>query len=481
MSATHFGGLGLSARYTAALGDYVARKDEGALLKAYELGRQALDNGAGVLDITAIHEGALEALLRQAPDSAAALEAARRAWEFLAESLGPFEMAQRSFREANLRLQTTNELLAGRSAELAAANRQLEATNVAIERQRATLAAVIASMTDGLVVVGPDGAIGACNAQAGELLAIDPRRVLGASLDTFRDLVTETAEDRHRLHSLWEQALLPAGEHASFEFQTTAQPPRDILLEFFAVEGDPSPRLGILLRDLTPERQLTRAKDELVAVVTHELRSPITTIVGFADLLLRGRRDPERERQYFTHIANEGSRLAALISDFLDLQRIDRGADRIVPTAVDLRPLLEQTRTLLADREQTYTVVLELPEVLPQALADRERVWQVLTNLVTNACKYSPDGGEIRVAARPAGDLIELSVADQGLGIPGEALPRLFDEFYRVESPDRARISGTGLGLSISRKIVEAHGGRIWAESDGPGRGSRFAFTLPRA
>jgi signal transduction histidine kinase len=108
-------------------------------------------------------------------------------------------------------------------------------------------------------------------------------------------------------------------------------------------------------------------------------------------------------------------------------------------------------------------------------------VWQVLLNLLSNARKYSPDGGPIEVSARaqPESDAVEVCVADEGLGIPAEALPRLFGEFYRVQTPDRRKIAGTGLGLSICRKIIRAHQGEIWAESEGPGTGSRFRFTLP--
>jgi two-component system, OmpR family, sensor histidine kinase VicK len=110
--------------------------------------------------------------------------------------------------------------------------------------------------------------------------------------------------------------------------------------------------------------------------------------------------------------------------------------------------------------------------------ADSERIWQVVINLVSNARKYSPSGGLIRIAARSVEGAVEVSVADQGLGLDSEALERVFDEFYRVASPERDAIVGTGLGLSIARRVIHAHGGRIWAESDGPNRGSRFGFTL---
>jgi signal transduction histidine kinase len=132
--------------------------------------------------------------------------------------------------------------------------------------------------------------------------------------------------------------------------------------------------------------------------------------------------------------------------------------------------------------DETRPLTVKAADGVSDVLADPERVLQVLLNLVSNARKYSPDGGEVRVtASAQAGDTVTITVADEGLGIEAEALPRLFGEFYRVQSPDRQGISGTGLGLSICRKIIRAHQGEIWAESDGAGQGTRFHFTLPVA
>jgi signal transduction histidine kinase len=166
--------------------------------------------------------------------------------------------------------------------------------------------------------------------------------------------------------------------------------------------------------------------------------------------------------------------------DFLDLQRIDRAADIIRPQEVDLGRLLARLVSRVTTDERHELTLSVAPE-LPMVKADPERVWQVLLNLLSNARKYSPDGGPIDVSARLVGELVEVCVADRGLGIPADALPRLFGEFYRVQTPDRRKIAGTGLGLSICRKIIRAHDGEIWAESEGPGKGARVRFTLPVA
>jgi signal transduction histidine kinase len=150
-------------------------------------------------------------------------------------------------------------------------------------------------------------------------------------------------------------------------------------------------------------------------------------------------------------------------------------------TTVELAAILDRLMTVVPE-DEARPLVIQMEDDAAEVFADPERVLQVLLNLVGNARKYSPDGGKIAVTAAPGpGAAVTVTVADEGLGIEAEAIPRLFGEFYRVQSPDRQGISGTGLGLSICRKIIRAHQGEIWAESDGPGQGTQFRFTLPVA
>jgi signal transduction histidine kinase len=227
-------------------------------------------------------------------------------------------------------------------------------------------------------------------------------------------------------------------------------------------------------------RRLDRVKDELVSVVSHELRTPLTSVVGFAELLLT-RELPEADRRTYLRIMlREGVRLTALIDDLLDLKRLESGAHPIAPAPIELRALLEQAAAVYGG-DAHHPLHLEMPRNLPAVRADGERIQQVLGNLLSNAVKYSPAGGPVRLSASETGGLVEVAVQDWGLGIPPEELPRLFRKFYRVDSPDRHVIGGTGLGLAICRNIVEAHVGRIWAQSAGLGRGATFRFTLPVA
>jgi signal transduction histidine kinase len=478
VSASPAAGASLECRYAAALGAYLRSADEAALLQAYELGRQIMDNGGGVLDLSAVHQSAFEGLT-QARDGPSRQLAVRRSYEFLAECLAPFEMAQRGFREANLRLLGANEQLAQQAADLAAANAELESTNRAIDRERATLAAVISSITEGLVVADGARRISAANGRVAELLGVARESLIGQDVGLVAELLAERCSDQPTLARLAAQLAAPGRQALTIELRTTA-PASDLQVQVFEVRGIPDPGVGVMVRDVTAERDLARAKDELVAVVTHELRNPLANMIGFAELLLGDERLGERGEHYLRVIATEGHRLADLITDFLDLQRIDRIADTVRPQRLELAPLLRRLPTTFSDDEAHVLRLAPTPD-LPTVWADPERIWQVLVNLVSNARKYSPQGGPVDVSARPSDTHVEVCVADRGLGIPADALPHLFGEFYRVPTADRRGIPGTGLGLSICRKIIAAHHGEIWAESDGPGRGARFRFTLPTA
>jgi signal transduction histidine kinase len=455
----------LEQRYADALGDYMRGADEAALLHAYELGRQIMDSGGGVVDLAATHQTAFEELTDADAGHPGRRLAIQRSYEFLAECLAPFEMAQRGFREANLRLLSANE--------------QLESTNRAIERERATLAAVIASMHDGLIVSDSLGVINAANECGAELLATRPENLIGHDIGHVAALLGQRCADEPSLEELHGALRSRTLEPPTFELRS-ADPARDLQVELFRVRGKPEPGIGVMLRDVTDERELARAKDELVAVVSHELRNPLTHMIGFAELLRGHGALEETDASYVEILVAEGRRLAALLDDFLDLQRIDRAADTIRAQEVDLRGLLARLATIVTTDSQ-HELTLNVAPGLPRVTADPERIWQVLLNLFSNARKYSPDGGRIEVRARRAEQQVEVCVADHGLGIPAEAMPRLFGEFYRVQTPDRRKIAGTGLGLSICRKIIRAHDGEIWAESDGPGKGARFRFTLPVA
>jgi CheY-like chemotaxis protein len=233
----------------------------------------------------------------------------------------------------------------------------------------------------------------------------------------------------------------------------------------------------LVLDDISAAKELERAKDELISMVSHELRTPLASVVGFTELLLERALSDAQRKQYLETMLKEGRRLTSLINDFLDLQGLEGGYKRLDLGPADLRTLLVRAARAAGPDDQR-PIRIDLPPDLPLVVADANAVHQVLLNLLSNARKYSPGGGAITLGASLQGDVVEISVRDHGLGIPAEALPKLFNKFYRVANLGQGQISGTGLGLAISRRIIEGHGGLVRAESDGLGRGSSFYFTL---
>ncbi len=240
-------------------------------------------------------------------------------------------------------------------------------------------------------------------------------------------------------------------------------------------------KLNQELRLATEKAQAAdRVKSEFLDTVSHELRTPLASLLGFSELMLT-RTLPEEKRRHFVEVIHaESQRLNTLINDFLDLQRLESGRVRFERAPLDVASLLRDAAMLFSNHPQ-HPLRSELPDDLPPVYADHDRLKQVLNNLLSNAIKFSPQGGEIVLAARATGaGSIEFAIQDRGLGIPAEEMPNLFGKFFRVDSTDRREIGGTGLGLALCKEIVTAHGGKIWVESV-LRQGSTFRFTLPVA
>ena len=238
----------------------------------------------------------------------------------------------------------------------------------------------------------------------------------------------------------------------------------------------------VTLQDLTPLEEVERQRAEFLGTVSHELRAPLTSIKGSAAALLRtsSTLDDAETQQFLRIIDAQTDHILDLIGELLDAARIDAGALSVSPEPSDLATLVDRAVSTFQSGGGRNSVSVAMPPELPRALADRRRIEQVLTNLLTNADRHSPESSTIRVRAALEGVHVAISVADDGVGVSSERLPYLFRKFFRAEDDLRDGV-GVGLGLAVCKGIVEAHGGRIWAESDGPGLGARFTFTLPAA
>ena len=234
----------------------------------------------------------------------------------------------------------------------------------------------------------------------------------------------------------------------------------------------------MMTQDITARTEVERLKEELVGIVSHELRTPLTSLRGFSELLLNKQFSPEQQRQFLTIIQHESTRLANLINDFLDLRRIEAGRQVLRLDVVDLNVLIRERVSMLPPVNESHEISLLLPHTPLEVKADEERIHQVLANLLSNAIKYSPNGGKISVGAHHGNGEVIVWVTDHGIGIPADAIPKLFSKFFRVNQPQTKNIGGTGLGLALVKEIVEAHQGRVWVESE-LGVGSSFFFSLP--
>jgi signal transduction histidine kinase len=226
--------------------------------------------------------------------------------------------------------------------------------------------------------------------------------------------------------------------------------------------------------------RLNKAKSEFVSIVSHEFRTALTGIQGFSEMMRDEDFTLEEMKEYADDINKDALRLNRMITEMLDLDRMESGRMTLNVEPVDLNAIVADVAARSRVNAPNHPVRLELDEALPEVAGDRDKLTQVLTNLVSNAIKYSPDGGEIALSSAREGDVAHVRVRDHGVGIPPDALENVFERFSRVESGASRYIQGTGLGLPIVRQIVQMHGGRAWAES-AMGEGSTFQFTLPLA
>jgi signal transduction histidine kinase len=238
----------------------------------------------------------------------------------------------------------------------------------------------------------------------------------------------------------------------------------------------------VIYHDITREEIADRLKTDLVATASHELRTPMTSIRGFVDMLMLGTfgEVSPTQREPLRVIKNNVVRLVQLIEELLDISRVEAGEVRLRREEVDMAAVLDDVVAILGGqfRERAIKLHLSVEERLPTVSADRQRIEQVAVNLIGNACKYTPRGGAVWVDLRSGGDELRVDVRDTGVGIAEDAKRHIFTPFYRADNPLRDEVGGTGLGLSITRRLVELHGGRIWFESRAS-QGSTFSFTLP--
>ena len=360
------------------------------------------------------------------------------------------------------------QALAALAATSAAAFSSAELyARVAEEKERSE--AILANIADGIVAVDREDAIVLWNSTAEQITGVPAEEALGRRVADV--LQRELAADGDVPVGERQVAFLRGGKEVWLSLTE-------------AVMVDPSGAVAgriFAFRDISTERVVEQMKSDFVATVSHELRTPLTSIYGFAETLLRADvefSDPER-RTFLSYIASESERLISIVDDLLNVARLETGTLGLNLSHTDLGEVVSETVSRFADHlNGDFKLDVEVPRGSVYVRADREKLTQIVMNLMDNAVKFSPDGGRIAISARRRSDTAEIRVADEGIGIARADQQRIFTKFYRAGHASEHSPQGTGLGLFLARGLLVAMGGRIWVEST-EGEGSTFVFELP--
>ncbi len=385
--------------------------------------------------------------------------------------------------------------LEDRNDELTALARAMNETAARLAQSFASLtdernrtAAILESMIEGVAVISSEERAIFYNRAFAQILDLEPRgATVQAPMGTMgngRPLV-ETVRQSELLTAVHQ--VLASGQREEIEVTVGTLRPRTFAATVTPVrpglDDHASSGAVMVLHDISELRRLERVRRDFVANVSHEFKTPLTAIQGFAETLLEGALDDTEHRARFVEIIRDHAvRLARLTDDLLKLSQIEAGRMDVELRTVNICELtyacVETVR--FAAKKKNHEIEIHCPADLPNVMADANRLREVLINLLENAVQYTPLGGHIEVRVERADEMVILTVADNGIGIPQGEQERIFERFYRVDSARSREAGGTGLGLSIARHIVEAHGGKIWVDS-AVGQGSRFHFSVPVA
>lgn len=338
------------------------------------------------------------------------------------------------------------------------------------------------SIDDTLLIAGIDGRITFANRRAATVLGISEPALRG------RDLLEVIGKAAHISSELSQESLTRlVVDRVKMEREITIRGarPQHFILRIAAVcsgEEGAGAVLGIvaLLSDITRQHELQQTKNDVMALVSHEMRTPLTAIQGMSELLAQFNFDPERGREMGAAIHDEAKRLTRMISQYLDITRLESGATTLHRSALRVEAIVERTVLMLEPlaAERGIRITREIGEATMPVFADADLLSSAVTNLVSNAIKYSLPDTEITISVRNALNGISIEVADQGYGIPAESLSRVFEKFYRVPRVEDVDVPGTGLGLALVREIAELHGGSVSVRSE-VGKGSTFTLWIP--
>lgn len=346
--------------------------------------------------------------------------------------------------------------------------RQLKNTVGEVQGERDKLSTLFLHMTDGVAAFSTDGTLIHMNPATENLLGVRFEHSLTFD-EMFADL-DMPENDESAVRSFMTSEITRFGRVLSIT-----------LAPYGALDGEGG--VIAVIHDVTEQRKLDEARREFVANVSHELRTPLTNIRSYTETLYDavGELPIETEKQFLGVIGSESERMARIVTDLLTLSRLDYGRMDLRMTRFKLADMLRNVANAmkLTAEDSGHELLVDTPDKLPELMGDRERLEQVVVNILSNAVKYTPAGGHIRLSAREiSGERVRIMVEDDGVGIPQEDVPRLFERFYRVDKARSREAGGTGLGLAIAKEIVQQHEGRITLASE-YGKGTTVSIILP--
>lgn len=344
-------------------------------------------------------------------------------------------------------------------------------------RLRARLETVLNSMGDGLLAVDADGNVSTSNPAAGAVLGRPPREVVGRPLEEV--LAGRDASGRSLAALRW----APQGL-AFVDRPDGGEVP--VAISSAPLRGGDGAQIGrvYVLRDMSREYQVERMKREFLANVSHELRTPLTPIIGYSEIMSKRDVPGEQAREFAGSILESARRLERIVAMLVDFSAIEAGRLTVATEPLEVGPVVDEAVGAWRDRSERHRFDIEVPELLPAAQVNPSLFRRMLDELLDNAVKYSPEGGLVRVAVASRNSngrrMLRIEVSDEGIGIEPGDLARIFQDFKQVDASDTRTFGGLGLGLTFVKRLAEAHGGAVDADSH-PGRGSTFSFTVPAA
>jgi two-component system phosphate regulon sensor histidine kinase PhoR len=375
-----------------------------------------------------------------------------------------------------------------REDELARLGRAIEEMGVELRRrieeistEKDYLQTILSGMAEGVLVLDRNARILMANEALQKTLGFPSTVTERTALEVIRNVALEEAVQKVLREGGREilELTLPTFEGRTLEVNLVAIPPSPARS---APASEKASGIIAVFHDITRLKDLERIREDFVANVSHELRTPLTTIIGYSETLLDGALREEVALQFVQIIKKHADRLEKIVEDLLTLSKIEARTFSLRRETHLVRELVEDVLELMREQAEKRAITLSKGEIDPALSVSGEKGYleQALVNLVDNAIKYGRQGGIVRISAteKNPGE-IQISVMDDGEGIPREDLSRIFERFYRVDKGRSKELGGTGLGLSIVKHLVQAHGGKVWAESQ-PGKGSTFFFTLPR-